>query len=177
MEILLHPVRIRILQVFMTGDKLTAQQISKKLANVATPTLYRHLNTLLENGLIHVVEENQIRGTVEKVYALQSEKIFTEKDLENATREDHVTFFMTFLTSLLTQFHDYMMADDANPMEDKLSYRQVQLYLTDDEFMEMFAKIREAILPHLQNESNKERKLYTVSNIFFPNESDGKEKK
>ena len=168
---------MRILQTFLSGERWTAQQISKKLSDVAVPTLYRHLNALLEQEIISVVEENQIRGTVEKVYALHKEDVITKEELENATSEDHMNYFMTFLMSLSAQFNDYISSENANPLIDKLSYRQVQIHLSDKEFMDMFYTIRDAITPYLKNEPNEERKLYTISTIFFPNESQGKERK
>lgn len=177
MEIILHPVRMRIIQTFLTAERLTAQEINQKLSDVATPTLYRHLNMLQEHEIIEVVEEHQVRGTVERVYALPSQDVFTKADLEKATPEDHLNYFLTFLMSLSAQFNDYILSSHADPLADNLSYRQVQIHLSDEEFMEMFKKIREAVMPHLKNEPAMDRKVYTVSTIFFPNESHGREKK
>src|SRR5690625_1873025 len=108
LEVVLHPVRVRILQTLMNGERLTARQMSAKLPDVSVPTLYRHLNTMVEVQVIEVVEENQIRGTLEKVYALPNQNVFSQQDLKDATPEDHMDYFLTFMTSLLSQFNEYI---------------------------------------------------------------------
>ena len=71
MKLILHPVRMKIIQSLLNGKNMTVQQLSQRAKDVPQATLYRHLNKLLEAELIQVVQENQIRGTVEKVYALK----------------------------------------------------------------------------------------------------------
>lgn len=167
-ETVLHPVRMRILQAFLTGEKLTAQQIKHKLPDVAVPTLYRHLNTLLKHEIITVVEENQIRGTVEKVYALPDQEVMTKDELEKATPDDHMNYFMTFLMSLSASFNDYIYSENADPTKDKLAYRQIHLNLSDEEFMDMYKKVGDVFMSYLKNEPNEDRQVYSISTIILP---------
>jgi len=66
-EVLLHPVRMRILQVLSSGGPCTTRQIADALDDVPTPTLYPHPSRLLEAGLSDVVDERPERGATEMV--------------------------------------------------------------------------------------------------------------
>lgn len=168
MEAILHPDRIRILQTLLNGDELTAQQMKQKLTDVSVPTLYRHLNTLADLKIIEVVEENPIRGTVEKVYALPSEDLFSREDIETATPEEHMDYFTMFMLNLLSQFNHYVTSEDSNVNEDKVTYRQIQLQLSKQEIVDMFQIIRQAMRRHIDNQPNDDRQLYSISTIVLP---------
>lgn len=70
MELLLHPIRFQLVQEFMGGEKLTAKHLAEKLPHIPQATLYRHLDKLMSSQILLVVEEKQIRGTIEKLYVL-----------------------------------------------------------------------------------------------------------
>lgn len=74
-KLILHPVRMKIIQSLINGKKFTVNQIAERVKDVPQATLYRQLNTLLEADLIEVVQENQVRGTIEKVYALKEQSV------------------------------------------------------------------------------------------------------
>ena len=80
---ILHPVRMRIMQSLLGGKELTAQEISNRVSDVPQASLYRHLNSLLEAEVLEVVEENKVRGTMEKVYALSNQlETMTAKEVK-----------------------------------------------------------------------------------------------
>src|SRR5699024_3636851 len=168
MEAVLHPVRMRILQTLLNGKELTASEIKQTLTDVAIPTLYRHLNTLVELNVIEVVEENQIRGTVEKVYALPNNHLFSEEDIKKATPEQHMDYFMMFMTSVLSQFNQYVVDENADVSEDKVSYRQIQLQLSEEEIVDLFNILSNAMKRHLDNKLTDDRTLYSISTIVIP---------
>lgn len=168
METILHPLRMRILQTLLNGDHLTAQEIMKILDDIAVPTLYRHLNVLVEHNIIEIVQENQIRGTVEKVYALPSKHLLSKEEIKKAKPEDHMDYFTMFMTSLLSQFNQYITHEDANISLDKVSYRQVQLQLSEQEIVDMFKIISDAMTRNLDNKANDNRRLYSISTILIP---------
>lgn len=58
-DALLHPVRMRIVQVPAQGRALTAQQLAEALTEVPQATPYRHLQKLVESGVLIVVDERQ----------------------------------------------------------------------------------------------------------------------
>ena len=48
-DILLHPVRLRIV-LAVANDEITTADLAERLPDVATATLYRHIATLLDKG-------------------------------------------------------------------------------------------------------------------------------
>lgn len=79
-EVVMNPVRQRIMQFFMVHEKGTVKEIKNALKDVPTPSLYRHVKILAENSIIVVAEENKIRETVENVYQLNPKGIAVEDD-------------------------------------------------------------------------------------------------
>src|SRR5262245_53006061 len=90
---------------------MTAQQLVRLLPDVPQTTLYRHLNYLADHGVVTVVEEHRVRGTVERVYAISTDMSrLTPSDLATATGEDHLNYFSIFMTSLLSDFARYVQS-------------------------------------------------------------------
>jgi hypothetical protein len=56
----------------LLGDRaLTTSQLAAELDDVPSGSLYRHVTILTRAGVLHVVAQHQIRGTVERTYALR----------------------------------------------------------------------------------------------------------
>lgn len=174
---LLHPVRIRILQSLLGGGEKTAQEISNVLSDVPIATLYRHLGTLEKERIIQISRENKVRGTVEKVYALSpTYQAETREEILNASREDHFNFFFTFMTHLLGDYDNYLRQDKIDLEKDGVSYRQLNLFLSDDELMEILLETRAIFSRHLDNRPTEKRRLRKISTIIIPeaNQSNSK---
>ncbi len=77
-ELLLHPIRWRVIQALM-GRELTTSDLKERLADVAVTTLYRQVAILADAGLLRVVAERQVRGAVERTYALDTEQPYVGK--------------------------------------------------------------------------------------------------
>src|SRR4051794_14401118 len=105
-ELVLHPQRIRILQV-LTDGPLTTQEIADRLPDLAKSSIYRHLKTLLDGGLVQVAETRPVKGVEEKVYQVVGRLDLTPEDMASLTPDDHLRYFAAFLGSLLHNFEDY----------------------------------------------------------------------
>ncbi len=168
-DIMLHPIRMRTIQTLIGGRRLTVQQINELLPDVPQATMYRHLNKLLEAGIITVVEENQVRGTVEKVYSLAEHvEHLTKEDIDNATREDHFRYFFTFLTNLLGDFEKYLSQDKFDLISDGVGYRLATVYLNDEEFVQLQRTIADALQKVAHNEPAPGRKPRNIATIVLP---------
>ncbi len=169
MNIMLHPVRMRIIQTLIGDRKLTVHQISEHLPDVPQATMYRHLNKLLEGGILKIVEENQIRGTIEKVYSLSdSTSPMTKEDIENATKEDYFKYFFTFLLNLLGEYEKYFNQETYDMFKDGVTFRQASIYLSDEEFADLMKEINTSLVKVLENKPKKGRRLRTVATIVIP---------
>jgi DNA-binding transcriptional ArsR family regulator len=168
-DLILHPVRMKIIQLLATGKPYTSQQIGELLSDVPQATLYRHIHMLATAGLLKVVETKQVRGTLEKVFALADEGgNISQDDLKNATRDDHLRYFMSFLASLIGGFDRYLEQDRLDFLKDGVGYRQSQFYLDDDEFGEFLQAMRAPFEKAAKNEPRPGRRLRSVSTIFIP---------
>src|SRR3712207_7822816 len=72
-DLLLHPVRLRIVQAFLGDRTLTTADLRTELPDVPPATLYRHVGVLAEAGVPTVVGERKARGAAERSYRLVTE--------------------------------------------------------------------------------------------------------
>ena len=168
-DLILHPVRMRLI-VALARRQLTARQLSELLPDVPQATLYHQLGTLTRAGLLRVVSERRVRGTVEKVYAVTDDSaLLSPADLANATREDHLRYFTVFVTSLIGDFARYLQQDGPiDLLADGAGYRQTPFYLSDDELVEAAAALNRALLPNLANQPAPGRRRRLFSTVLFP---------
>lgn len=148
-DVVLHPVRLRILQALLGGRELTAQQLSAEIDGVSTATVYRQLATMVDAGLLQVVKEHRIRGAVERTYGLAANpREVTAADLAAMTPTEHKQAFAAFVASLLASFDHYIDQGDVDLVRDGVSYRHNALWLSDAELQELLQKTRELYLPY-----------------------------
>jgi len=169
-DLLLHPVRLRIVQA-LAGRAATPLELKNRLGDVAQASLYRHLAQLHDGGMIEIVSERQVRGSVERTYGLiETATSLDADDVADATPEDHLRYFATFLGSVLSDFARYIRDDSADIGADGVGYRQVSLWLSDNELDELTAALRNVVEPLAANEASPERRQRRLSTILMPDE-------
>jgi DNA-binding transcriptional ArsR family regulator len=141
-NLILHPVRWRIIRA-ASGGAITAQRLAAQMPDVPQATLYRHLNTLANAGLLRLVEQRRVRGTVERVYALgEGGDDLSDSDLAGLDADGHLRLFGAFLSTLLADYVRYLQKGDIDFYHDGVGFRQRELYLSDKEFAGMAAELR-----------------------------------
>jgi DNA-binding transcriptional ArsR family regulator len=164
---IMHPIRIKIIQELNIRKQATTKEILKACGDCSQATLYRHIKTLLKHEIIEIVQENNVHGIIEKVYALNTET--NEKilgDPKALSREDYLKLFTHYMLSLLADFSTYMKNDDAlNNIENQIGFSSSTLLLTDQEFQEMFKEIGQTIMKYMNNQPKEGRKLRKVSQV------------
>lgn len=166
-DLIIHPVRMKVLQTLASGRRKTVQQIAEKLPEVPQATLYRHLKKLLDGSIIEVVEENQVRGTIEKVYALpKNNEVLSREEVLKAGPDEHLDYFIKFLANVLMDFESYIRQPNYDFQKDMASFRTATLYASDEEYSEFITKYVELITPLLRNEEAPDRKKRTLTNIL-----------
>lgn len=167
-DLLLHPIRIRIVQSLYGGKQLTTQQIAEQLSDVPQATLYRHLKKLLDHQFLKVIEERPQRGAIEKVYELQEEAAnISANDIGDWTKEDHSHAFARFLTTLQADFDRYLENSDLDLQKDQISYRQAAFYLDDQEMKELINELATAIQKRMTFQPNSSRRRRLLSTILI----------
>jgi len=168
-DLILHPIRMRIIQCLIGGAPKSSQQLQALLPDVPQATLYRHLKKLNDAGMLTVAEERPNRGTVERWYTLPEQAAeLTADDLRAASADDHLAFFMKFASHLIGQYGRYVKREGADLLEDGVSYRQIALQLSDDEHKRLLENIRELLLEAGRNEPTPERRTRLYTTVVFP---------
>ncbi|MEV4709314.1 helix-turn-helix domain-containing protein [Actinoplanes sp. NPDC049316] len=164
-ELLLHPVRLRIVQAFLGDHELTTLRLRELLPDVATATLYRQVATLAEAGVLEVVGERRVRGAAERTYRLRTgTTVIGPEAAAQLTVEQHRAAFAAFAAGLLADFDRYLARGDVDLGRDLVGYRQAVLHLTDDELTELITELRELVARRmsLPPEGRTRRLLSTV---------------
>jgi DNA-binding transcriptional ArsR family regulator len=166
LELLIHPVRIRIVEA-LAGRPMTTRQLHDVLGDIPIATLYRHVDRLVAGEVVRVISERQVRGGVERTLAiedgaasLQPGDIQTMADAERA--------FRSFIGSLLARA-DRWFSSKKDPADSRLGFRHVPLWLTDSEYDELSSRMTAAIQPEIDNRPGGRRR-YVVTVIALPDD-------
>jgi DNA-binding PadR family transcriptional regulator len=160
---------MRIIQSLIGGAQRTTQEISEIMPDIPQATMYRHLNKLLKSKLIEVIEHNQVRGSLEKVYVLAEHGAdISTRDFKSMTSEDHMALFMKFMAIMIGDYDRYLQQEHYDLEADGISFRQVQLYLTDEEYMKLLLDMRAHMQQHIGNEPSEQRRKRVISTIVIP---------
>ena len=167
-DVILHPQRLRLIRA-LAGGVLTTKQLAVLVPDIPQASLYRHLSTLLEAGVVEVVAERSVRGIVERSYSLvEGSAVLSGEDLAEATREDHSRYFSIFATGLIAQFGRYLERESIDPEADGVGYRELVLQLTDDEFARFISALSSLVLPLIKNEAGTGRTPRLLATVFLP---------
>ena len=80
----------------------------------------------------------------------------------------HLSGFVAFVGALVAAFDRYIHHPDAAPSVDPLGYRQVVLWLTDDETDDLLADLREVLARHGGREAGPKRRRVRLSTVLIP---------
>ena len=175
-ELLIHPVRLRIVQALLGDRALTTADLRRELADVSPATLYRQVATLLEGDVLEVSEERKVRGALERTYRLRPTSLVVDGvEAARLTPEQHAQAFMTFVAGLLDDFDRYLARGDVDLLRDNVGYRHLALYLSDDEVAELIADLQRVLRPRLELAAAPDRKRRMFSTILMPAEPSGAE--
>lgn len=175
---LLNPIRMRMMQIVLKNQAATTKMFADDLPNVPPASLYRHINRLVEDGILEVCGENKIRGTIEKVYKLRQNPFQEMESLgTSGHKEEHDNLFYTFAMTLLSDFNNYTSAKDYDLLKDKVGFRSFPLYLNDEE-CDAFVDAMKGILRDVtDNGPGNGRTLRKFSFTIMPTEEKGRSEK
>ncbi len=168
-DLLLHPLRLRIVQAFLGDRQLTTGELLAEMDGVPAATLYRQVATLAKAGVLVVVGERPVRGTVERTYALSVQDAqISDEDLREMSPEDHRRAFMTFLAGLLVDVDRYIDTGDVDLERDGAGYRSVGLWLTTEELAEMVSDMGAVVQARAANGPAPDRARRILSTVLLP---------
>jgi hypothetical protein len=154
---------------------MTAKEISHTIPDVPLTTLYRYLNALVDGGIIQVVQENPIRGTLERVYALVGIPTLTAEDLKGMSKSDCEQAFTTYLSTLMSDARHYLDekpdGEEINLIQDGVVVSKIELFLSREENQEINERIQRFILDAGRNQPSAQRTRHVFSYVMIPLDS------
>ena len=167
-DLLLHPVRLRIV-LESAADEITAGELARRLPDVAQATLYRHIATLTDAGVLEVVAERRVRGGVERTLRLVTDQASLDPaDAASLTPDEHLSGFIAFVGALVAAFDRYIRQPSAAPGTDPVGYRQVALWLTEDETQQLGDDLGEVLRTYAAQENAPGRRRVRLSTTLIP---------
>ncbi len=163
MHTLMNPIRIRIVQYLTMHDSVTSASLQTYLADVPRATLYRHIGTLIDRGVITVAGEKKVGIGQERILVLNDEAFAEAKFLA-----DPSAHIMGFLMGLYAQYEEYFSGEEADPYEDRLFFQVAPMKLTNERFDEFMAEMN-ALLGRYSRDS--EGKLRNIALLSAPDAS------
>ncbi|MGH3191077.1 MAG: helix-turn-helix domain-containing protein [Streptosporangiaceae bacterium] len=168
-DLLLHPVRLRIVQAFLGDRALTTSQLAAEIDDVPAGSLYRHVAILTRAGILQVVAEKRVRGAVERTYTLRFLAAQIQPDEAAAmTAEDHARAFTAYVAGILADFDRYLASGPPDPARNDAGYRMAAMWLTDAELTSFTRELAAVAQPRLANAPGKGRRRRMLYTILLP---------
>ena len=165
-EIVLNPVRMRIIQAIASKESMTTNEICEKINDIPRTTVYRHIKVLIAADIIVITDEKKVRGSYERTLTLNTGQLAKHNTLNNASQNA-----LAFLMQIYTKFFEYFSGEDPNPSKDRLFHNSTMLMADDDEFDQFLAELRELLVRYCLDYKDG-RRARDISIISAPAESE-----
>lgn len=167
-DLLLHPVRLRIVQAFLGDRALTTSQLGAELTDIPPTSLYRHIARLVSADVVRVVAERRVRGALERTYVLRAAAAGIDPDEVAAmSRDEHRHAFMAFVAGLLADADRYLQRDQIDLVRDGVTYQLAGLWLDDAEYAAMLRDLTRVLQPLLANGPRPDRKRRILATVLL----------
>jgi DNA-binding transcriptional ArsR family regulator len=168
-DLLLHPVRLRVVQAFLGDRALTTSDLIAQLSDVPAASLYRHVARLVEAGVLQVVAERRVRGAMERTYVLRLAATRIGLDeIAAMTTDDLRQMFTAFAAGLLADFDRYLRRDAVDLLRDGVSFGIEGLWLDDREFTDMMLGLYKVLQPLRANAPATGRRRRLLASVLMP---------
>jgi hypothetical protein len=168
-DLLLHPVRLRIVQSFLGDRALTTTELRTELPQVPPASLYRHVARLVDGGVLAVVAERRVRGALERTYVLRSAAASIGMDeLTTMTPDQHRQAFLAFIAGLIGDFDRYLARVDIDLLRDGVGYRMAGMWLDEQESTDLLRDLVRIVQPRLANPPGPGRRRRIFATVLLP---------
>lgn len=160
-ELVLHPVRLRVLQHLRAAGEATAKEIAAAMGDVPRATAYRHVKALEEGGAIDVARTRRVRGATEKTYALSPQVV-------NPSPQDARALSAALHLESMGAMDAYLAGGNADLAADRVFFQPARFWATDEEYDALLSRIKEAVGEVLGNDGAEGRRLRTLAIVSAP---------
>lgn len=172
MDCVSNPTKCRILLEILKQGTATAKHLALQCADIPQTTLYRNLKRMTEDGILTVVNETPIRGTVEKTYAPAFDCNNPAAMLGEDAGPLYMQLFWQYILIFAKQFQTYCDTPGIDVERDRSGFSLSHLYLSDEELESAVDAISKILSPLESNRPAEGRKLRTIGLIVSPEQPD-----
>ncbi|MCL2856671.1 MAG: helix-turn-helix domain-containing protein [Oscillospiraceae bacterium] len=172
LEVLLNPVRMRVLQLFRPGEsgaggQMTANEICEQLSDIPRTTLYRHIGVLIDADVLDIVSERKVRGSVERTLALNMSEF---EKLRGNNVENVPQLALRYLMVIYAKFEKYFRTHERIAEKDTMFFTSAILMLNDQEFEGFLTEITAVFDKYSSKGASEGCKSRDISIICAPPE-------
>lgn len=158
-EILMHPVRMKVSQALMRNKEqgLSSLEMVKLLKDIPQATLYRHIQVMLNAGVIRVAHEKKVRSVSEKYYTLNEEAARLDaEELKKLSSEQKLNYLSYYQLALMTQYQQYLMSLEENgSTDDRSTFSLLELKMADSEFDQFQQELNELVIKYYKKKTER----------------------
>lgn len=163
------PVKSRLLFEIDRRKSATAKELTAALADIPQATLYRNLKQMQQVGVLNVVGETPVRGTIEKTYAVAGNITADLRQvLDDNSGEQYLQAFTRYMLGFARQFESYCTSADIDIEADLSGFSLIHAQLTDEELVEVVQKISDILKPLENKKPGPGSKMRTIGLIVSP---------
>jgi len=165
-----NQVRFKIaLELIDRDEGLSIMQLHKLLKEIPQATLYRHVNSMIEDSLLKVVGNQRVGKVEEKIYALNTTGYrIKEEDWASATYTEKANFISFYFVYILQNYKNYHDSRVEEGSQDKSTFSLVKLNLPDESFNEFQSELRSLLEKYHQLSRDNEDQERVVSLVIVP---------
>ncbi|MGH8981768.1 MAG: helix-turn-helix domain-containing protein [Acidimicrobiales bacterium] len=168
-DLLLHPVRLRIVQAFLGDRPLTVAQLAAELGDVPPASLYRHVARLTKAGVLQVVAERRVRAVVERTYMLRvAAARMSPDEVAAMTPEQHLAAFTAYTAGMLADVGSYLTTGTPDVRRDGAGYSVAAMWLTDAEQADFARDLGALFQRRLAYPPSKGRRRHIAYTVLVP---------
>lgn len=165
-KVVLHPVRLRIVQQ-LGGRNRTTAQLREALPDIPQATLYRHVAALLDAEVVAVVDERRSRGAIERTLALGDRMAAIDHaELSAMSSAQLSTAFLAFLGDVTGDFDRFLGADSPEARE-LVGFARTPLYVSREDLATIQAGLAELLTPYLTEREDGQQRV-NLATILLP---------
>lgn len=180
-KLLTDPFKLKLLERF-AGKPVTTKQVADRMGEKA-PRLYRHVDALVEEGLLELVEEKPKRGTIERYYRTVAERFEVHPDLFIASDEgsedalDMIRSLLRETESDLVKIFDAYKAAGETPGDEELPIvMRIGVRGTPEEIQSLRQKLedwhKESSATCADREDSEDLESWSGLIAFYPDQND-----
>ena len=159
-DILMHPVRVKISQALMRNKEngLSPREMLEMIKDVPQATLYRHIQVLLDAGIIRILKEKKVRSVSEKYYTLNEEQArLTSDDWQKATSDEKINYYSYYQLTLLNQYKNYLTRLNSDS-KDHSTFTITELKLDEEDFKNFQTELNNLMMKYYNSKSKETKR-------------------